>query len=250
MLLDLHVHCDLSARGKLPVSDILDVAAERGLDGVCLTSQNSLIDDFQPFKEMGAARNLTVLIGAEVITDNGLLLCFFPDVAETPPLGNWLLNADGSAPPAQEAIDQINESGGVAVAATPFSRDIPPFMGDRITGLNGLAAVEVFCARVNRNANDLALRAAERLNLPGIGGSGVHDDLELVGKAATLFKDKVSSEADLVYAIRSGEVWGVLIGAQPGGGQPNRKRNQQGRGGGRQWRSQGGGQRRPRPRMD
>ena len=64
-------------------------------------------------------------------------------------------------------------------------------------------------------ANDLAIEAADHMSLPCTGASGAHASLDEIGKAATLFRDPVASEADLVAQLRAGTVFCVAIGVTP-----------------------------------
>jgi hypothetical protein len=54
------------------------------------------------------------------------------------------------------------------------------------------------------------------MNLPCTGSSGAMGSLDEIGKAATLFRDTVASEADLVQQLRAGTVFCVAIGVSPG----------------------------------
>jgi hypothetical protein len=119
--------------------------------------------------------------------------------------------------PAREVLAKVRELGGVIVAAHPYDKTIERPSGDFIFTLDGLSAVEGLNARRKGPANDLAIEAADHMNLPCIGSSGAHGSLDELGKAATLFRDTVSSEADLVAQLRAGTVFCVAIGVQPSG---------------------------------
>jgi hypothetical protein len=106
--------------------------------------------------------------------------------------------------------------GGAVVAAHPYDRSIERPGGDVVFSLDGLSAIEGHDARRKSATNDLAVEAADHLGLPCVGGSGARDGLGEIGKAATLFRDVVRTEADLVAQLRSGTVFGVVIGVTPG----------------------------------
>jgi hypothetical protein len=80
--------------------------------------------------------------------------------------------------------------------------------------LDGLTAVEGLNTRRKGPANDLAIEAADHMSLPCTGGSGAHEAAE-IGQAATLFREPVASEADLVAQLRAGTVYCVAIGVTP-----------------------------------
>jgi hypothetical protein len=106
--------------------------------------------------------------------------------------------------------------GGAVVAAHPYDRSIERPGGDVLFSLDGLSAVEGLDARRKPAANDLAVEAADHMGLPCVGGSGARESLGEIGKAATLFRDLVRTEADLVAQLRSGTVFSVAIGVTPG----------------------------------
>jgi hypothetical protein len=49
-----------------------------------------------------------------------------------------------------------------------------------------------------------------------VGGSGAKESLAEIGRAATLFRDPVRSEADLVAQLKAGTVFSVAMGVTPG----------------------------------
>ena len=109
----------------------------------------------------------------------------------------------------------MKELGGVAVAAHPYDKSIDRPSSDAIFTLDGISAIEGLNARRKPGVNDLAIEAADHMNLPCTGASGAHE-LSEIGKAATLFRDTVASEADLVLQLRAGTVFSVAIGVTPG----------------------------------
>jgi hypothetical protein len=99
--------------------------------------------------------------------------------------------------------------------------------------LEGLSAVEGLDARRKGSTNDLAVEAADHMGLPCVGGSGARESLDDIGKAATLFRDPVRSEADLAAQLKAGTVFCVAIGVTPGPVEARdpRGREDRGRGG-------------------
>lgn len=211
MLIDLHVHthhtrgCDLSPR------DAVRRAREAGLDGIAFTDLNTL-DGLEEIRAAGREEGLLALQGVEVATDRGHYLCFFPDPARVPPPPQLF----GSATPwhVGEVLAKVRELGGVAIAAHPYDKSVERPSGDVIFTLDGLSAVEGLNTHRAGPANDLAIEAADHMNLPCTGGSDAHEVGE-IGRAATLFRDRVSTEADLVAQLRAGTVYCVAIGVTP-----------------------------------
>ncbi|BDG01744.1 PHP-associated domain-containing protein [Anaeromyxobacter oryzae] len=211
MLIDLHVHSHHTRGVTLAPRDVVRRAKEAGLDGVAFTDLNTL-DGLDEFRAAGRDEQFLVLCGVEVATDRGHYLCFFPDPAKVPAPPQIF----GSATPwpVREVLAKVRELGGVAVAAHPYDKTVERPSGDVIFTLEGLAAIEGLNARRKGPANDLAIEAADHMSLPCTGGSGAHE-LPDIGKAATLFRDPVASEADLVAQLRAGTVFCVAIGVTP-----------------------------------
>jgi len=230
MLIDLHVHSSHTRGGTLAPRDVLSAAKAAGLDGVVFTDLNTL-DGLPEIREAGREAGLLALVGLEVATDRGHYLCYFPDPAKVPAPPQLF----GSATPwpVREVLAKVKELGGVAVAAHPYDKTIDRPSGDFIFTLDGLAAVEGLHGRKKGSANDLAMEAADHLNLPCVGGSGALDAPGQVGGAATLFRDPVGSEADLVAQLRAGTVFCVALGvtpAPPGRGDRRERDDRGGRG--------------------
>jgi predicted metal-dependent phosphoesterase TrpH len=249
MLIDLHVHTHHTRGGSLTPRDVLRRAREAGLDGVAFTDLNTL-DGLEEVRAVGREEGILALCGVEIATDRGHYLCFFPDPAKVPAPPQLF----GSATPwpAREVLARVRDMGGAVVAAHPYDKTVERPCGDFIFTLDGLSAIEGLNVRRKGPANDLAVEAADHMNLPCTGASGALDQLGEVGKAATLFRDPVAGEADLVRQLRAGTVWCVALGVTPGAAEVGRDRGERrgGRGGPdrRDRRDRGEGGRRHGPR--
>jgi predicted metal-dependent phosphoesterase TrpH len=212
MLIDLHVHSNHTRGCTSAIRDVVRRAREVGLDGVAITDLNTL-EGLGEIREAAQAEGFLALCGIEIATDRGHYLCFFPDPARVPAPAQMF----GSATPwpVREVLAKVRELGGVAVAAHPYDKSIERPSGDVIFTLDGLAAVEGLNAMRKSATNDLAMEAADHMNLPCTGASGAHD-LAGIGKAATLFREPVASEADLVAQLKAGTIFSVAIGVTPG----------------------------------
>jgi hypothetical protein len=213
MLIDLHVHSHHTRGCTLTPRDVVRRAKESGLDGVAFTDLNTL-DGLEEIRQAGREEGFLTLCGVEVATDRGHYLCFFPDPAKVPAPPQIF----GSATPwsVRDVLAKVKDLGGVAVAAHPYDKSVERPSGDFIFTLDGLAAIEGLNARRKGPANDLAIEAADHMNLPCTGASGALGSLDEIGKAATLFRDPVASERDLVQQLRAGTVYCVAIGVSPG----------------------------------
>jgi predicted metal-dependent phosphoesterase TrpH len=247
MLIDLHVHSNHTRGCTAAVRDVVRRAREVGLDGVAITDLNTL-EGLAEVREAAKAEGFLALCGIEVATDRGHYLCFFPDPARVPAPAQMF----GSATPwpVREVLAKVRELGGAVVAAHPYDKTIDRPSGDVIFTLDGLSAVEGLNASRRSATNDLAVEAADHMNLPCTGASGAHE-LQAIGKAATLFREPVASEADLVAQLKAGTVFSVAIGVTPGASEraepfgerrERRERHEGGRGGDRRHdRGRGGG---------
>lgn len=242
MLIDPHVHTHHTPGVTLTPREAVRRAREAGLDGVAITDLNTL-EGLAEVREAAREESFLALCGVELATDHGHYLCYFPDPARVPNPPQIF----GTTPwPVREVLARVAEMGGVAVAAHPYDKSVERPSGDFVFTLDGLSALEGLCARRRGPANDLAVEAADHMNLPCIGGSGAHEAGD-IGKAATLFKRPVAGEADLVQQIRSGTVFCVEIGPRPGaperghGGGGHRDAGGRGRGEGRGPRGRRGG---------
>jgi hypothetical protein len=215
MLIDLHVHSHHTRGSPLVPRDVVRRAKALGLDGVAFTDLNTL-DGLEEIRAAGREEGLLSLCGVEIATDRGHYLCFLPDPAQVPAPPQIF----GSATPwpVRDVIAKVRELGGAVVAAHPYDKSVERPSGDFIFTLDGLAAVEGLNARRKGPTNDLAVEAADHMNLPCTGGSGALESLEELGKAATLFREPVASEADLVRQLRAGTVFCVAIGVTPSPG--------------------------------
>ncbi len=239
MLIDLHVHSHHTLGCSLIPRDVLRRAKEVGLDGVAFTDLNTL-EGLEEIRAAGREEGLLALCGVELTTDRGHYLCFFGDPGKVPAPPQLF----GTTPwPVREVIQKVNELGGVAIAAHPYDKSIERPSGDFIFTLDGLAAIEGLNARRKGPANDLAVEAADHMNLPCTGASGAQGSLDEIGKAATLFREPVRNEADLVAQIRAGAVFCVSIGVTPRPPEAHGRRDRGGEGGDRRDRDRGGGRR-------
>jgi len=241
MLIDLHVHSHHTRGGALRPAEVLAAARAAGLDGVVFTDVNTL-EGLAEAHAAGREAGLLALVGAEVVTDHGHFLCYFPEPEKVPALPQLF----GGATPwsAREVLQKVQALGGAVVAAHPYDRGLAPSAGDAVFTLDGLAAVEGLHGRRRGGHDDLAIEAADHLNLPCVGGSGALEAVKEIGGAATLFKEPIADEAGLVAALRAGAVFCVALGVKPPpperGGRGGRD-ERGGRGGGREERGGRGG---------
>lgn len=192
MRIDLHIHEKRhSADSRLDIETAVLDAKRRGLDGICVTDHDQL--GLRTYaKELSRAHGLLVLVGVEIYTLDGDLLCYGIDHLPEQRLT------------AQETIDFVREQGGVCIAAHPYRKNNRG-LGDKLFEVSGLHGIEGYNGRTGQVENERAVKAARQLGLPITGGSDAHTPGE-TGRVVTEFDASIHSEADFLHAVRKGRV--------------------------------------------
>lgn len=192
--LDLHVHTERSRDAFTTLEELFRYAKLRGLDGVAVT-EHDLVTDVK------TSLDIIVIPGIEVSSLDGHVLGL--GVSDHIERG---LSAD-------ETVDRIKESGGLAVIPHPYDvacSSVRPgrlsIRPDAIETINSSAALFHL-------AKFLAERDAVKLSVPTIGASDSHIPQSL-GDAFTLVDSESDSLDDILKAIRAGR-------ANPVGGATN-----------------------------
>lgn len=189
MLINIHVHSDISQCSVMSVDGILAHARSLGLDGVCITDHDTtavLAQIDEGFQSDG----LLVMVGMEYSTPQGDFLVY-GDVESLKP------GMDGAL------LMSVAESLGCAVVAAHPYRGWRP--SDPAVILNNpCAAVEVVNGRNTDAEDDLAERLACQSGLPRVAGSDAHS-LDELGRFPTRFTVPVAGRADLVRALKNGQ---------------------------------------------
>lgn len=174
--------------------EAIDLARQRGLDGVCLTEH----DRWWAPAELAALRERTgflVLGAVELTTDMGHVLAF-----GLPP-------GCGPLATAEAAFAAAEAAGGLLFLAHPARDGL--LRVDRRT-VDYFSSVEALNGSDSRLQNVAAKGLAHGFRLPGIGGSDAHTPAEL-GRAATRFDARITSDDELVAALRSGRYEAVYL---------------------------------------
>ncbi len=207
MIIDMHNHTNISSIcSVLRPEELIETARSRGLDGICVTEHNTL-QGANVAADLGRRMKFPVFRGLEVSTDVGDMLVFgyYKDIPQGTPL--------------PELCKIVHAEGGVLFAAHPFylrggwnlySGMKKKMRIDLETGwwkaeiLGQLDGIEIRNGNVDHDNNRKAEELAERLHIPGIGGSDAHS-VDMIAKAATKFSKDIHDEAQLVAALKSGE---------------------------------------------
>ena len=173
--------------------DIVRVAAERGLTHLAITDHDR-IDVALEARELAPA-GLTVIVGEEVKTLDGDLICLFLERA---------------IPPGLSVVDTIaaaREQGGLVGIPHPFDRRRRSILRDAAMASLAPAVdwVETHNARVVGRGNEDAAEFALEHGLPGVSVSDAHSIME-VGVAYTALDGDPSTPAGLLAALPSAEI--------------------------------------------
>jgi len=197
MKFDLHVHQNIhSSDSKIDIREGLRYAKSIGLDGVCITDHDSL-GMRSNAESLSKEHNLLVIVGVEIYSEDGDILCFGIDEMPTERLS------------AQNTIDFVQSRGGVCVAAHPF-RNNNRGLGELIYDVDGLCAVEGYNGRTSSLNNDRCILGAKNSNIRITGGSDAHTVNE-IGCCYTQFDTEIHCEEDFISALKQGKFRGVNI---------------------------------------
>lgn len=190
MLIDLHMHeMTCSADSFLKLSQMVEIAKARGLDGISITDHDSM-----GLKEYAAEYSrkigFPIFVGIEYFSLQGDIVAF--GIEDYP----------RERIPAQEFINLVKAQNGICFAAHPF-RNNGRGLGEALCEVKGLDGLEVLNGSTSAAACRKAARYAARLGIQTVGSSDCHVP-EKVGVCATYFPEQVCTTEELVRAFRKG----------------------------------------------
>jgi predicted metal-dependent phosphoesterase TrpH len=200
MKIDLHIHTSpLSACSYIDPQELIQEARRLQLDGICLTEHQVVWDPDEVDKLAGEA-GISIFRGNEFTTNQGdiLVFGFYEDIKE-------LLII-------QELRDKVTAADGYMIAAHPF-RGFKTFgigqlqltveQACKRKVLEFVDAVEIGNGKLSPEENNMARKVAEKLGLPGTGGSDAHR-VDEIGTWVTVFEKEIESEIELVQELHAG----------------------------------------------
>lgn len=194
MLVDLHCHTrPLSACSALTADDLVRVAVERGIEGVCLTEHDRAWDAGE-LAELRARSPIPIFTAVELTTDMGHVLAFG-------------LPTKGFSAIASEAFRAADVAGGLLFLAHPARDGLLRVSHETV---EYFASVEAINGSDTKLQNLAASGLARGFRLPGLGGSDAHSPGE-AGRAATRFNGHLHSDADLLAALHHGDYEAVAL---------------------------------------
>ena len=202
MILDLHLHSELSDDSRAKVETYLKILTrkrdERPLDGIVVTEHRRFDLDVD-YRHLEDEYQLRILRGAEVETEYGHILVY--GVNEEI-LGRF--DFSDVRLPAQDVISEVERLGGIATPCHPGRANVglcahyetkPP--------LEGVIAVEALNGGSKGPENDRVQGLMEDHGYFGFGGSDSHL-VSFIGICATEFEDDIADEEALVAALKGG----------------------------------------------
>jgi len=199
--IDLHVHTKRhSSCSNIDPADLAAEARRIGLDAVCLAEHDTLWDADEA-KQLAGDSGIVFLRANEVSTDQGHVL---------------VLGYEGKIEGAVAVLDELRaevaRDGGLIIVSHPFRGfllfGVPQFQmtveqACERKVFRHVDGIEILNGMVRDEANDMARRVAERLDLIGVAGSDAHQ-LDELGRCVTILERDVRTERELIEELRAG----------------------------------------------
>lgn len=201
MLLDLHTHSIKSDDGRAKVQNYCQWVRTRDIpiDGFVLTEHRQF--DFESdYSELAKKYDLVILKGSEVETEYGHVLVFGVNerLYETFDFTRIGLRLE-------TVIEHCNAHDAIAAPCHPGRPRVGMHAHLAEHGVpNGVRIVEIHNGGSRGDEDAIAKAMAEELGYLGIGGSDSHI-VSHIGRCKTAFPAPVTTEAELVEALRAEE---------------------------------------------
>ena len=194
--IDLHVHSKYSGDNDSEPEEMVIRAIELGLFGVVFTEHYSY-EASEPVEDLKEKYRdeIRIFRGVEFSSLEGHCLIFGVNTDALP-----ITHA-----PLKHITRIVTGSGGVVIPSHPYRKGNG--MGDTVKEVQGISAIEGYNGCNMPAYNEMAVAAAESLNLPFTGGSDAHHPRE-VGLCFTEFAEEATHE-NLVDLLRKGNYRGV-----------------------------------------
>ncbi|MBX8631567.1 MAG: PHP domain-containing protein [Thermoplasmata archaeon] len=188
MKIDAHTHSLYSPDSMTDVGTLLKAAILAGMDAIAVTDHNTVRGSIAALSMVKTG--IVVITGCELSTADGHLLCL--GIREDIPRGIAMA----------EAVEKVQELGGVAVPSHPFRMGT----GAGQTVLKGLRvnAIETVNGRNHSSRNRRAELFARAAGMGETGGSDSHFPHE-AGRAYTVVEGEGLSQSDILQSIGSGK---------------------------------------------
>lgn len=172
MKIDFHTHTYHSFDSLMKPAKILELAKERGLDGIVICDHDTIAGGVEA-KRVNEDPNLLVIIGAEIKTDAGDVTGLF-------------LTDEIKSRKCADVCDEIHAQGGKTILNHPYvAHDLSKVDFSKIDFIEG------YNGRTSKEKNQLAVELAELHNIPIVGGSDAHLYGE-VGRTFTVVENAIN----------------------------------------------------------
>jgi len=208
VIVDLQVNGTHDDGSPCDPTQVLALANVGWLDGVVVVGEGGL-PDVAAYTAARGEDDPLVFFGALVTTDRARFVCIpkrLDDTGFLPPSAR----AAGRLP-SQELLRHVGAREGAVIVCQPFDRDSGPAPGDLVFALDGIHAVQTRTASASALAVDMAIEAALAMHLPCVAGTGAAATDRWQQRYATLLLDEVATQAELVAAIKTGDLWSVQL---------------------------------------
>lgn len=205
MKIDLHIHtAPRSACSYIDPRELIREARRLALDGICLT-EHQVVWDPAEVNALAETAGIRIFRGNEYTTNQGdiLVFGFYEDIKELLVI--------------QDLRDKVAAGGGYMIAAHPF-RGFKTFgigqlkmtveQASKRKVLEFVDAVEIGNGKLSPDENEMARKVAEKLSLPGTGGSDAHR-IDEIATWVTVFDNDIKNENELLQELHAGRFQAV-----------------------------------------
>jgi predicted metal-dependent phosphoesterase TrpH len=197
MLVDLHVHTNISSRcSSLMPDELVERAMELGLDAVCVT-EHSTFRGAQVNFEYAKEHGFLVFRGMEVYTELGDMLVI-----------GWEENIRYYLFPFEDLKREVEQRDGIIIPAHPCRgvadarHRSKQSISDEL--LDSVVAIETHNGAMTLKSNEQAEHLRKKHGLFGTGGSDAHHVSHLA-RCVTVFEEEPGNEVELIEALRGGK---------------------------------------------
>jgi predicted metal-dependent phosphoesterase TrpH len=188
MIIDMHIHTNLSPCSVINIHELINRARSIGLDGICITDHDTS-DSQHELRNINDRGGICVIVGVEYTTYEGdfLVFCDHSDLPRG--LNAWELHR------------HVKRKDGIVIPCHPCRRSRPT--NHHI--LETSQIIEVINGRNSHYENELSKNwlSSKNNGTKGIGGSDAHTINE-VGRVVTVFERNIYSVDALIRELYSG----------------------------------------------
>lgn len=211
MIIDVFTYSDASPNAAFSVEVLIEAALRAGLDGICVTDKG-VSSHAQKLVAAGQKAGFFVGVGVEIDTAAGRVTAFPKTLGADFVSESW--KSLGETPRPEDVLSFFHERGGIVVARDVFN--CGHGLRDRVHAIRdaagaGFDAVDTLSSSRRRIDNELSMEAQNVLGVTACAGSGVFDDIQSIGCCATLFAQKIRSQADFVDAMKGEKHWACTL---------------------------------------